>query len=272
MRIASEASGSIAGDFVPHPPPLSTVGHKKGTAMSDAKLKAKKILVVDDEPELRRMVETVLRVEGFTNVTAAGNVQEALAAYRRVNPDLALLDVMLPDGDGFTLCSYLRAFDEAHPLPVIFLTAKDETDDRLAGLRSGADDYVTKPFSPQELVLRIMAVLRRCYPAEPDALELDACTLDLANADVLRRDTGEHIQLTVKEHDLLEALARNANRIVTTDALCEAVWGETFGYAQSLMTHVRRVREKIESDPSHPKSLITAKGIGYKLVVPREIR
>lgn len=240
--------------------------------MSDAKLKAKKILLVDDEAELRCIVETVLRAEGFTNVTTAGNVQEALAAYRAVEPDLALLDVMLPDGDGFTLCTYLRAFDEARPLPVIFLTAKDETDDRLAGLRSGADDYVTKPFSPQELVLRIMAVLRRCYPGEPDAIELAACTLDLANADVLRHDTGRHIQLTVKEHDLLEALARNANRIVTTDALCEAVWGETFGYAQSLMTHVRRVREKIEADPSRPESLVTAKGLGYKLVVPKESR
>ena len=94
--------------------------------MSDAKLKAKKILLVDDEAELRRIVETVLRAEGFTNVTTAGNVQEALAAYRAVEPDLALLDVMLPDGDGFTLCTYLRAFDEARPLPVIFLTAKDE--------------------------------------------------------------------------------------------------------------------------------------------------
>lgn len=238
--------------------------------MSDAKLKAKKILLVDDEPELRRMLETVLRSEGFANVTSAGSVREALEAFRRTSPDLALLDVMLPDGDGFTLCSYLRAFDANRPLPVIFLTAKDETDDRLAGLRSGADDYVTKPFSPQELTLRIAAVLRRCYPSDPDAIELDACTLDLANADVLRRDTGEHVGLTVKEHDLLEALARNANRIVTTDALCEAVWGDTFGYSQPLMTHVRRIREKIEADPSRPRSLITAKGLGYKLVIPRK--
>lgn len=240
--------------------------------MSDAKLKARKILLVDDEPELRRMVETVLRADGFVNVTAVGSVQEALAAFRRVSPDLALLDVMLPDGDGFTLCSYLRALDETRLLPVVFLTAKDETEDRLTGLRSGADDYVAKPFSPQELTLRITAVLRRCYPGDPDAIELAACTLDLSNADVRRRDTKEHIQLTVKERDLLETLARNANRIVTTDALCEAVWGETFGYSQSLMTHVRRIREKIEADPSHPQSLVTAKGLGYKLVVPKESR
>lgn len=237
--------------------------------MSEAGLKARRILVVDDEPELRGMLAAVLKAEGFTHVTCAASVQEALGAYRSCEPELALLDVMLPDGDGFTLCSYLRAFDAEKPLPVIFLTAKDETADRLSGLRAGADDYMTKPFSPAELVLRVMAVLRRCYPAQPEALRLAACKLDLANADVERLDTGEHIALTVKEHDLLEALARNANRIVTTDALCMAVWGESFGYAQSLMTHVRRVREKIEADPSKPVSLVTAKGLGYKLVLPQ---
>lgn len=237
--------------------------------MSDSSLKRRKILLVDDEPELRRMVATMLAAEGFSNVVQAGNVQEALAAYRRVKPELALLDVMLPDGDGFTLCQYLRAFDPETPLPVIFLTAKDETDDRLAGLRCGADDYVTKPFSPQELILRMQAVLRRCYPADPETVHLENATLDLANADVLRHDTGEHLTLTVKERAILEALARNANRIVTTDALCEAAWGDSFGYAQSLMTHVRRIREKIEANPSHPQSLVTAKGLGYKLNVPK---
>lgn len=237
--------------------------------MSDSSLKRRKILLVDDEPELRRMVATMLAAEGFSNVVQAGNVQEALAAYRRVKPELALLDVMLPDGDGFTLCQYLRAFDPETPLPVIFLTAKDETDDRLAGLRCGADDYVTKPFSPQELILRMQAVLRRCYPADPETVHLENATLDLANADVLRHDTGEHLTLTVKERAILEALARNANRIVTTDALCEAAWGDSFGYAQSLMTHVRRIREKIEANPSHPRSLVTAKGLGYKLNVPK---
>ncbi|MDO4443446.1 MAG: response regulator transcription factor [Slackia sp.] len=234
--------------------------------MSDASLKSHRILLVDDEPELRRMVASVLAAEGFTQVAQAANVKEALEAFRRTKPELALLDVMLPDGDGFTLCRYLRAFDTETPLPVIFLTAKDETDDRLAGLRSGADDYVTKPFSPQELVLRVMAVLRRCYPPRPEAIALASAMLDLENADVYRPDTNEHLALTVKERAILEALARNIGRIVTTDALCEAAWGGSFGYNQTLMTHVRRIREKIEADPSHPQSLITAKGIGYKLV------
>ncbi|WP_308855656.1 response regulator transcription factor [Slackia sp.] len=238
--------------------------------MSDQSLKKRRILLVDDEPELRRMVATMLAAEGFSHVVQAANVQEALAAYRQAKPELALLDVMLPDGDGFTLCQYLRAFDPDTPLPVIFLTAKDETDDRLAGLRCGADDYVTKPFSPQELILRMQAVLRRCYPAEPETVHLENATLDLANADVLRRNTGEHLTLTVKERAILDTLARNANRIVTTDALCEAAWGDSFGYAQSLMTHVRRIREKIEKDPSQPQSLVTAKGLGYKLNVLKD--
>lgn len=237
--------------------------------MSDQSLKKRRILLVDDEPELRRMVAAMLAAEGLSHVVQAANVQEALAAYRQAKPELALLDVMLPDGDGFTLCQYLRAFEPEAPLPVIFLTAKDETDDRLAGLRCGADDYVTKPFSPQELVLRMQAVLRRCYPAEPETVYLENATLDLANADVLRHDTGEHLTLTVKERAILDMLARNANRIVTTDALCEAAWGDSFGYAQSLMTHVRRIREKIEKDPSQPQSLVTAKGLGYRLNVLR---
>ena len=115
----------------------------------------------------------------------------------------------------------------------------------------------------------MQAVLRRCYPAEPETVYLENATLDLANADVLRHDTGEHLTLTVKERAILDMLARNANRIVTTDALCEAAWGDSFGYAQSLMTHVRRIREKIEKDPSQPQSLVTAKGLGYRLNVLR---
>ncbi len=234
--------------------------------MVEKGLRDKRILVVDDEPQLRRMIVDVLRAEGFRNISQAGSVMEALSAFRESAPQLAVLDVMLPDGDGFTLCEYLRSLSSRAPLPVMFLTAKNETEDRLAGLRTGADDYIAKPFSPQELVLRICAVLRRCYPADPDTVRLAACALDLANAEA-RMPDGRRVPLTVKERDILTALARNANRVVTTEALCEAAWGESFGYAQSLMTHVRRIREKIEADPSHPESLVTAKGLGYKLVV-----
>lgn len=235
--------------------------------MADS-MKSRKILVVDDEPGLLRMVGDILAADGFTRVVKAGNVAEALVAFRREKPDLAVLDVMLPDGDGFTLCRFLRDLCPDDPIPVIFLTAKDETADRLTGLRSGADDYVSKPFSPQELLLRIEAVLRRCYRDVNPTLRLAACSVDLDNVEV-RRDDGRVLSLTAKEHDLLEVLSRNANRIVTTDTLCEECWGSSFGYDKALMTHIRRIREKIEADPSAPESLITVKGLGYKLLIEK---
>ena len=237
--------------------------------MAKDSLHTKQLLLVDDEPELLNLLEAVLRAEGFKNITTACDVSSALAACSTSLPDLALLDVALPDGDGFTLCTYLRnlSLDKSRlPLPVIFLTAKDETNDRLTGLRSGADDYLTKPFSPQELILRIMAVLRRCYPESTPTIKLAHCKLDLDNVEVLKND-GSSIFLTAKEHTLLSILAHNPNRVVTTDRLCEECWGTTFGYEQSLMTHIRRIREKIEPDPSHPESLLTVKGLGYKLMV-----
>lgn len=153
-------------------------------------------------------------------------------------------------------------------MPVIFLTAKDETADRLTGLRSGADDYLTKPFSAQELILRIYAVLRRCYPDDEPILKLAHCTIDLDNVEV-HKEGSEPTFLTAKESELLRILANNANRIVTTDHLCEECWGSSFGYEQSLMTHIRRIREKIELNPSKPESLITMKGLGYKLLVEK---
>lgn len=233
--------------------------------MATDALHTKKILLVDDEPELLRLLETVLAADGFTQVFTAANVAEALTAYETHNPDLSVLDVSLPDGDGFTLCTYLQTLSKGKPAPVIFLTARDETADRLSGLRAGADDYLTKPFSPQELVLRIYAVLRRCYPTTTPLIQLAHCTIDLENVEV-RKEGAEPVFLTAKESELMRVLANNANRIVTTDHLCEECWGSTFGYEQSLMTHIRRIREKIELNPSKPESLITMKGLGYKLL------
>lgn len=231
--------------------------------MEPAFLKAKKILLVDDEPELLELVRDILLDGGFVNVISAATAQAGERAARQEKPDLAILDVMLPDGDGFFLMRRLRAFCN---IPVIFLTAKDESGDKLAGLGLGADDYIIKPFLPQELLLRVCAVLRRCYKEEGDMLRLDACTVDFSRAEVIK--DGKIIPLTAKEHALLETLARNGGRIVTLDALCEALWGENpFGYENSLNAHIRRVREKIEAEPSRPVSLITIKGLGYKLNV-----
>ena len=229
--------------------------------MEQSFLHTKKILLVDDEPELRKLVIDILSDDGFSNIIDAGTVQTGLVFARQEKPDLAILDVMLPDGDGFSLMKKLRAFTN---IPVIFLTAKDEAADKLAGLGLGADDYVVKPFLPQELLLRVHAVLRRCYKADSPLLELEGCTIDFSRAEVNKN--GIIVALTAKEHTLLETLSRSEGRIVSTDALCEALWGDNpFGYENSLNAHIRRIREKIETDPSKPVSLITVKGLGYKL-------
>ena len=229
--------------------------------MEQSFLHTKKILLVDDEPELRKLVIDILSDDGFSNIIDAGTVQTGLVFARQEKPDLAILDVMLPDGDGFSLMKNLRAFTN---IPVIFLTAKDEAADKLAGLGLGADDYVVKPFLPQELLLRVHAVLRRCYKADSPLLELEGCTIDFSRAEVNKN--GIIVALTAKEHTLLETLSRSKGRIVSIDALCEALWGDNpFGYENSLNAHIRRIREKIETDPSKPVSLITVKGLGYKL-------
>lgn len=232
---------------------------------SDA-LKNKKLLLVDDERELLDMVQLILQTEGYTHLKTAGTVREALAVAREWQPDLALLDVMLPDGDGFSLLEQLHA---QRNIPVLFLTARGEDADKFRGLGLGADDYIVKPFLPRELILRVGAVLRRCYRETArtagETVRLAACALDFDRAEVVRG--GERIPLTATEFKLLRALSRSAGKIVTIDLLCEAVWGDNpYGYENSLMAHIRRIREKIEANPSRPVSLITVKGLGYKLI------
>lgn len=229
--------------------------------MEETFLHTKKIQLVDDEPELRKLVIDILSDDGFSNIMDAGTVQTGLSLAMQEKPDLAILDVMLPDGDGFSLMKKLRTFTN---IPIIFLTAKDEAADKLAGLGLGADDYVVKPFLPQELLLRVHAVLRRCYKADSPLLELEGCTIDFSRVEVNKN--GIIVALTAKEYTLLETLSRSEGRIVSIDALCEALWGDNpFGYENSLNAHIRRIREKIETDPSKPVSLITMKGLGYKL-------
>ena len=224
-------------------------------------LQQKKILLVDDEPELLELVSVILKEDGFENIMTASSVSEGIDAVKTEKPDLAVLDVMLPDGDGFFLMQQIRNFSD---IPVIFLTARDEAADKLAGLGLGADDYIAKPFLPEELLLRVHAVLRRCYKTDAPVIKLTGCLIDFERAEVDR--AGENIPLTAMEYTLLETLARSAGKIVTLDVLCEALWGENpFGYENSLNAHIRRIREKIESDPSKPVSLITIKGLGYKL-------
>lgn len=226
-------------------------------------LKNKKILLVDDEPALLSMVTSILAEDGYTCINTAADAAQALASCHSCLPDLAVLDVMLPDISGFQLMEQLRRMGD---FPVLFLTARGEDEDKFRGLGLGADDYIVKPFLPRELTLRIQAILRRCYKKESPVARLHDCTIDFEKAEVLKN--GESIPLTAKEYELLQALFRNAGKIVTIDALCEAAWGDNpFGYENSLMAHIRRIREKIEANPSRPVSLITVKGLGYKLIV-----
>lgn len=226
-------------------------------------LKDKRLLLVDDEQELLDMVVSILKEEGFHYIATAKTVREALILADSFQPEFAILDVMLPDGNGFSLMEQLKHKGE---YPILFLTARGEDEDKFKGFGLGADDYVVKPFLPKELIFRIMAILRRSYKGENPLVRLQNSEIDFDRAEVVK--DGEHIALTAKEHDILAALYRNAGRIVTIDALCEAAWGENpFGYENSLMAHIRRIREKIERNPSSPVSLITVRGLGYKLIV-----
>lgn len=221
-----------------------------------------KIMLVDDNRDLAEMIAGILRQSGYENIVTAGSVAEALEVFQRERPDMAVLDVMLPDGDGFSLMEKLRAMDD---YPILFLTARGEDEDKFRGFGLGADDYLVKPFLPRELAFRIGAILYRSYKGENPLVKLAASQVDFERAEVIKN--GERIPLTAKEYELLSALYRNAGRIVTIDVLCEAAWGDNpFGYENSLMAHIRRIREKIEENPSRPCSLITVKGLGYKLV------
>ena len=227
-------------------------------------LKCKKILIVDDEKDLLEMVTSILEQAGFKTISTARTAAEALQICRAWEPEFAILDVMLPDGNGFSLFEQMKTFTE---IPVLFLTARGEDEDRLKGLGLGADDYMVKPFLPKELSLRVEIILRRCYKKECPVIRLFGSRIDFDRAEVIKND-GAHVQLTAKEYAILSALYRNAGRIVTIDQLCEAAWGDNpYGYENSLMAHIRRIREKIEINPSKPVSLITAKGLGYKLML-----
>ncbi len=240
-------------------------------SMVEESVREKRILLVDDEQELAGMVSAILHGAGFVHVDIAHSAAQALAAIdeRAALPQKAyqlfVLDVMMPEMDGFSLLTRIRERPAHANTPVVFLTAKDEPFDRVSGLSLGADDYIAKPFLPQELMLRIAAVLRRCYAEENPCIDLADSCVNMATAEVRRAD-GKTMLLTAKEHEILGVLARNAGRIVTIDALCEACWGTSFGYENSLMAHIRRLREKIEANPSKPASLVTARGLGYKLV------
>jgi DNA-binding response OmpR family regulator len=222
-----------------------------------------RILVVDDEPIVREVVVKYLEREGHTTLEA-GDGDDARALLERSEPDLVVLDVMLPGTDGLELCRWIRSRSE---LPVILLTARGEEADRIVGLELGADDYVTKPFSPRELAARVRTVLRRSTPATESGARLQFSGLELdAGTREVRRD-GEELRLTAKEFDLLWFLASHPRRVFSRDQLMSRVWGYEAALDTGTVTvHVRRLREKIEERPSHPRYLQTVWGVGYRFV------
>jgi DNA-binding response OmpR family regulator len=220
------------------------------------------ILVVDDEPIVRDVVVRYLQRDGYATLES-GDGDHARELLERSTPDLVVLDVMLPGADGLELCRWIRARSE---LPVILLTARGEEADKIVGLELGADDYVTKPFSPRELAARVRTVLRRAQPREPsgERIAFGDVEVDAASRDV--RKAGVPVQLTAREFDLLLFLARNPRRVFSRDQLMSRVWGYEAAVDTGTVTvHVRRLREKIESDPSNPRYLETVWGVGYRL-------
>lgn len=222
------------------------------------------ILVVDDEPNIREVVGLYLRRDGHTVVGAADG-DEALRLNGIHQPDLVVLDLMLPKLSGLEVC---RRIQTERRVPLIMLTAKGEEEDRIIGLGVGADDYVTKPFSPRELAARVAAVLRRVN--ESTTSRSDEKVLDLGDLriDPNTREVivgGVPVSLTVREFDLLHHLASHPNRVFTRDQLMDTVWGYAFAADTSTVTvHMRRLREKIEADPTQPRYLLTVWGVGYR--------
>ena len=221
-----------------------------------------RILVVDDDPTISEVVARYLERDGF-DVDVALDGAVALEKAQAQYPDLVVLDLMLPKVDGLEVCRSLRTQGS---VPIIMLTAKGEETDKIVGLSVGADDYLTKPFSPRELVARVKAVLRRsAFPREyeGDALRFEDLYINPKTRQV--KSGGEEIELTAKEFDLLWFLAQHPRQVFSREQLLNDVWDYTYvGDASTVTVHVRRVREKIEADPARPRYILTVWGVGYK--------
>lgn len=221
------------------------------------------ILVVEDDPTVCEVVTRYLQREEFEVMATADGVEALRLAEQRL-PDLVVLDLMLPGIDGHEVFRRLRLRTD---VPVVMLTAKTEEEDRVLGLEVGADDYVTKPFSPRELTLRVKAVLRRRVAADPGGGDPDEVGAGQIHADLRSRRVlvaGKEVVLTVLEFDLLSFFLRHPDRVFTREALLERVWGYRFGDTSTVTVHIRRLREKIERDPVAPQHLVTVWGVGYR--------
>jgi two-component system phosphate regulon response regulator PhoB len=227
-----------------------------------------RIFVVEDDADILRLISHNLLGAGY-EVRPFLNGSTVLAQALQELPSLFLLDVMLPGTSGFDLCRQIRQNTSLSRIPVIFLTARTEESDRVQGLELGGDDYITKPFSPRELIARVRSVLRILREAQPEMFRLGELEIDPSALTV--RVAGRNVLTTVREFRLLEYLATHRGRVFTRDQLLDAVWKETaFVTPRSVDVYIRRLREKIESDPRHPRYLKTLRGVGYRLETPKE--
>ncbi|MDR7328697.1 MtrAB system response regulator MtrA [Corynebacterium guangdongense] len=223
------------------------------------------ILVVDDDPAISEMLTIVLEAEGF-NPVAVTDGNEAVPAFQESEPDLILLDLMLPGMNGVDICKAIRAESS---VPIVMLTAKTDTVDVVLGLESGADDYITKPFKPKELVARIRARLRRTDDRPNEILEVGDLVIDVPEHTVKRG--ADQINLTPLEFDLLLKMAEKPGQVFSREELLESVWGYRHASDTRLVNvHVQRLRAKIEKDPEEPQIVLTVRGVGYKTVKPGE--
>ena len=232
---------------------------------------SQKILVVDDEPHILELVKYNLAQEGYEVLTAHDGAQ-AVARARDAQPDLIILDIMLPYVDGLEVCRQIR---RESAVPIIMLTAKGGELERVVGLEIGADDYVTKPFSPRELVARVRAILRRtsaeASPAQAGPLRGGELVLDPTTHEVTL--DGRSVDLTAKEFELLRLLLSHPNRVFTRDFLLEHIWGyDYYGSTRTVDMHISRLRDKIEDDPTSPTYIVTVRGVGYKFKAPSDPR
>ena len=230
-------------------------------------LREKKILIVDDEKQILELLTTVLKKEGFKRIYTADNGTKGLKIFRDERPDIIILDVMLPDKEGYEVCKEIR---QTSNIPILFLSARTEEFDRVLGFMIGGDDYISKPFSPKEVLLRIKVNLKKnimINRGEKDKikiLEFGPFKIDSEKLEVTKN--GEIVNFKPKEFKMFLYMANHLNHIISKEKFCDEVWGEEFiGFDNTIMVHIRKLREKIEDDPSNPKYIINVKGLGYKL-------
>lgn len=228
------------------------------------------IMIVDDEPDILDLLEKALTIEGFHNIIKIETGFNAVDTCKKAQPDIIILDVMLPDLDGYEVCKQIRQFSHC---PILFLSSKNDEVDKILGLAVGGDDYVTKPFSPKEIAYRVKAQLRRAEykqnPVQDSFIKIGTLIIDPDGCRATKN--GRELELTAREFGILQYLAQNAGRVISRERLYETVWGEDgFGCDNTMMVHIRHLREKLEENPSTPQYLITVKGLGYKLVNPNE--